>query len=131
MFYNGFDEMNIYGEMQNPYIYNQGMYQNYNMPRNSWHKDLYPEIYNIIYPIVTNVSSRNNIRLNEETLERLTNEVYEKIENLEGENEEQLLKDLIRILIIREFYPRKRPIQPRRMQMNNMEFYHPFPEEYM
>ena len=79
MFYNGFDEMNIYGEMQNPYIYNQGMYQNYSMPRNSWHKDLYPEIYNIIYPIVTNVSSRNNIRLNEETLERQLHKKLAKV----------------------------------------------------
>lgn len=134
MFYRDFEEndtYDMYGAIGNPYMnYSQGFYQNYNPVRTTWQKDLYPEIYNIIYPIITSVISRKNIRLTEENLERLVMEVYEKVEGMEKQTEEELLKDLIRILIIREFYPRKRPV-PRLMQVNNREFYHPFPEEYM
>lgn len=148
MFYRGFDNYTNnmqfgendyitnypYGGMQNPYIYNAPQRTNQN-----WQKDLYPEIYNIIHPVISNICSKRNIYLNEETLENLTEEVYSKIqEDTEEENRNNnLLKDLIKILIIREFFPRRRP-RPRPphriyqdMEMPYREFYHPFPEEYM
>lgn len=146
MFYRGFDEndymfsntYDIYGGIQPTY---NGY--NYNIQRNTWQKDLYPEIYNIIYPVITNICSKRNIYLNEESLENLVTEIYSKIEedssleNRKEEREQNLLKDLIRILIIREFFPRRRP-RPRpphrahqEWEMPYREFYHPFPEEYM
>ena len=104
---------------------------------------LYPEIYRTVYPMVCKACNQYNGEITEEFVERLTNEVYTNLEyeqEVRGEqsksstvktvnaknetrNEEEtrqrrpqnnILRDLIRILIIRELlrFP-NRPGRPR------------------
>ena len=96
---------------------------------------LYPDIYKIIYPMVQKVCMRATGVINEELINDMTNEVYNAMEeNRQCSKEVQkssseirsgnsqnirkieetrqnnfLLRDLIRILIIRELLRRRRP----------------------
>ncbi len=103
---------------------------------------LYPEIYRRVYPLVCNECNMNTMPLTEEVIEKMTNNVYKNIEvdlkietnvNLEVRKDENkntssrqpenrqmsqrrdnaFLRDLIRILIIRELFRRRQGTQPR------------------
>ena len=90
---------------------------------------LYPSIYRIIYPVVKRIVAGNNFQFaNDDTISNATNMIYEIIEgdtnlnktqsntqnsqsnnnvninlsNNKSTSEDTLLKDLIRILVIRE-----------------------------
>lgn len=92
----------------------------------------YPEIYGIVYPVVQRVCSRRNVsNVTEEMISQMVDEVYRVIEPEEmreeaplknGDvrnpraretrqpisNRNHLLRDLIRILILREIFGRPR-----------------------
>lgn len=102
---------------------------------------LYPEIYKTVYPMVCKACTQYNGEITEEFVERLTNEVYNNLETEQGVRSEQTktttkqttlknetrkeeetrqrrpnntLRDLIRILIIRELLGMpNRPGRPR------------------
>lgn len=103
-------------------------------------EELYPEIYRIIYPMVCKICNNPPARITEETIENMTNEIYINVEaqgmnqttisvetrnidpksgnNKEIKQEETrqqnfLLRDLIRILILRELLRRRRPGRPK------------------
>lgn len=141
--------------MQDTYQSNNcyGMPDN-NFQINNELETLYPDIYRVVYPLVCNECNMNNMPITEECIEKMTDNVYKSIEvdlklhtniNVEFkkdsnrninsrqiENSEtrqrrdnNFLRDLIRILILRELlqrrnrpgqrppFPRPRPIMPR------------------
>lgn len=98
---------------------------------------LYPEIYKIIYPMVKKVSMRIGNTINEEIVEKMTDEIYRVLEEEEDKEEQNkrgvesktqntqvtrrkeetrhrnyMLKDLIKILILRELIGRQGPGRP-------------------
>ena len=87
-------------------------------------EDLYPEIYSIVYPMVQKVCTLNTMPICENLIENLTNDVYinfeeqSKNESRETRQDNTLLKDLIKILLIRELigtshnHRPQRPIPP-------------------
>lgn len=108
--------------------YNYGMTQN-RRTENQDIERLYPEIYRTVYPMVCKACNQYNGEITEELVERLTNEVYANLETEQDVRSEQpkttaktsvnktdvrreeetrqrrpnnTLRDLIRILIIRE-----------------------------
>ena len=116
-------------------------YRNTNMITSSDNlENEYPEIYRIVYPMVQKISERNSgRRMTKQLLDDITDEIYENVEpsltevnvNIqvrEGEktvnnktNEKKevrqkrnpLLRDLIRILILRELGIGRPPVRPR------------------
>ncbi len=127
------------GRLEENYIYDQCVtypgynnmgYVPYNLNKNVIRKrkleDLYPDIYNIIYPMVRKICMENKKDLNREVLDEMSNEIYNNLEtneginlnititndskaversrelNLEKENKNNILKDLIKILILQE-----------------------------
>ena len=99
-------------------------------------EELYPEIYKIVYPMICKICNNPPARITEEVIENMTNEIYINIEsqemtqttvkvqtrNVDSKNvntkelkteetrqQNFLLKDLIRILILRELLRRRRP----------------------
>lgn len=120
-------EQNLY-DMNNFYI--ASMDTNMVVEDNSC-DELYPEIYHKIYPVICNECKNVTMPVNNETLERMTDNVIKSIEidlKIETKNVRQedrqigqrdnFLRDLIRILILRELFgggrfpPRPRPIRP-------------------
>lgn len=120
---------NTYREADN-YYYDSPMI-NQNIPDIN---SLYPEIYGIVYPVVQKVCSKRNIyAISKEQIDKMVEEVYDVIEpreELENAREvprngdvknpriketrrpretNYLLRDLIRILIIRELLSGGRP----------------------
>lgn len=101
---NTYDQMN---EM--PYNYGVNNYMNsynpyyYGMPTRITENELekfYPEIYKIVYPMIKKSVMQNNYRgATEETINNIIDDIYS---NVDTENKEGL-KDLIKILVIREF----------------------------
>ena len=128
--------------MNNSNIYELQDERNYMMPDdnyiNSELEELYPDIYKIIYPMVKKICIQNVGPITEETVEQMTNEIYiniesetnvntqiQNIQNPRGdvknprskEVEEPrqrnfLLRDLIRILILRELLRNRPPMRP-------------------
>lgn len=117
----------------NDYVRNMYGYscQNYNpyttqsFTQNVSNQDLercYPEIYRVVYPMVTNVCDNCNETITSQTIYRMTDEVFSALEEMPEvrENEEtritsnNLLRDLIQILILREILsrPNNRPNRP-------------------
>ena len=104
--------------------YNDYMnYSNFNIPQQfetnietSRLESCYPDIYNLVYPMVKKACSKNNRALSSDLVDELTNEIYNVIEDRQIRN--QGLQDLIKILLIRElinnsgFRPRP-PAPPR------------------
>lgn len=89
-------------------------------------EELYPEAYLKVYPTVCKVCSQCTSRVNSEILEKMTNEVYDTVyvvevrkdEKRETRQRDNVLRDLIKILILRELLghgipPRPRPPRPR------------------
>jgi len=103
--------------------------------------DLYPEIYKIVYPMVKKACANCRGEINETNVEKITMEVFTNVEvNIGTENEvnvqnrkaetkcnskveenrnkqenrnrNYLLKDLIRILVLRELLQENRPNRP-------------------
>lgn len=122
---------NTYQEMESIYEMQQGeYYEDMNL------EALYPENYRIIYPMVQKVCMKATGAINEELINNMTNEVYNAMverEHRQYSNELQknsseirsgsssstrkveetrqnnfMLRDLIRILIIRELLRRRR-----------------------
>ncbi|MBO5478832.1 MAG: hypothetical protein J6A04_03860 [Clostridia bacterium] len=88
--------------------------------------ELYPEIYHKIYPVICNECKNVTMPVNNETLERMTDNVIKSIEidlKIETKNVRQedrqmsrrdnFLRDLIRILILRELFGGRFPGRPR------------------
>lgn len=78
-------------------------------------ENCYPDIYNLVYPMVQKACMQSNRPMTRENIESMTNEIYFSIESEErGEDEKenrqvirnQGLNDLIRILILREILGR-------------------------
>lgn len=115
-----------------------GMMDNRNFEQNDDLEEFYPEIYKRVYPLVCNECNMNTMPITNETIEKMTDNVYKNIEvdlkietnvNLElrnGDNrntssrqtenrvqsqrrDNGFLRDLIRILILRELLKRRRP----------------------
>jgi len=98
-------------------------------------EDCYPEIYRIVYPMIQKACNQNTRPVTRELINSMTDEIYFAIEDKEMEenrNKEEKtedrqirrntnLRDLIRILLLREFFGRPgfpggrppRPIPPR------------------
>lgn len=103
---------------------------------------MYPDIYKIVYPMVKKACGNNQREITEENVEAITMEIFTNVEasmetqtsitvqnrNKEGKtgvkveenrnrpenrNRNFLLKDLIRILVLRELLGGNRPILPR------------------
>ena len=94
-------------------------------------ENCYPDIYRIVYPMVQRVCSQNTRPITKELIDNMTDEIYFSIEDREmSENRKEesenrqtnfrnlTLRDIIRILLLREFlgrpgFPGGRPPQPR------------------
>lgn len=92
---------------------------------------VYPEIYRVVYPMIQKVCMKAGNTINEEIIERMTDEVYRFLEeeNKDSEglkrntdiktgnsnqtrNRNYLLRDLIKILILRELLGDRPPMRP-------------------
>lgn len=101
-------------------------FYNETMQNNSEADKLYPEIYVKIYPTVCKICSQCTSQINGETLERMADEVYDMVlvadvrkeEKKEIRQRDNALRDLIKILILREIFgpgfPNPRPPRPPR-----------------
>lgn len=101
---------------------------------------LYPEVYRVVYPMVCSACDRIQGPVTDEIVTRMTNDIYDRVEadgririevsvevrdNNERQNSEEtrqprrprnrFLRDLIRILLLRELF-RRRPRFPNRPQ---------------
>lgn len=127
---------------RNDFYYDMPMMTtDYSMPETDEFSDLYPEIYKLIYPMVCKVCSQNGHReITKDLVDKMTDEIYVNFEsddtqtqmtknNLrngdvrnpnakepevrqETRQRNFLLRDLIRILILRELLRRRRPNRP-------------------
>lgn len=136
---------NMLGYMGNPYqnSYLPNMPYGYNSQSRSNYSNedlekLYPEVYNVVYPMVKTACDRNTRAITEDAINQMVEDIYNNIEtndrielniNLEnevrGEKDESkenvenresrsprrprnfLLRDLIRILLLRELIRRR------------------------
>lgn len=142
-----FRNTDFYNQTEN---YNQYNYDlNYMQPNFSARtmvtdiEELYPEIYKIIYPMVKKICMNNSRHLSSETLDDMTDEIYNNIEanniinlniniesnknennssnrkNINNENREERqfnnpIRDLIKILLVRELFDNDRHNRPPR-----------------
>lgn len=119
----------------NMYMNNQTPYQNMYLATNSLER-MYPDTYQIVYPMVVSACNMVNMPITEEMLDRMTDDIYDRaiadsrinidinieIESREDNNSRQLsdesrqrrprrrnrfFRDLIRILLLRELLGRK------------------------
>ncbi len=127
--------------------YNQNIYENnYNMTnyrhmeQNAELESCYPDIYKVVYPMVTKACANNTKPVTSALIDELTNEIFLAVENentnnvkkepiRENRGEDRQfrhggLQDLIRILLIREllgrpgnFPPNRPPLMPPRPPM--------------
>ena len=104
--------------------------QNNNNRINRELEKYYPEIYKVLYPMVKKICMDVTEEITKEQIEKMTEEIYSSFENTENintnnrnqptkENKEEnrnvrnnnpFLKDLIRILLLRELIGNSRPI---------------------
>ena len=92
---------------------------------------VYPEIYRVVYPMIQKVCMKVGNTINEEIIERMTDEVYRFLEeenkdsdglkrntdiktgnSNQTRNRNYLLRDLIKILILRELLGDRPPMRP-------------------
>lgn len=127
---------------RNDYYYDMPMMtSNYIMPEKDNMAELYPEIYKLLYPMVCKVCEQNNNReITKDLIENMTNEIYVNFESEDTQSQTPrttlkngdvrnpnakepelrqetrqrnfLLRDLIKILIIRELMNQRRPNRP-------------------
>ena len=128
-FYNQYMEPQGYNMGYNPYNFNVNMMENEKL------ENFYPDIYNIIEPMVKKICIKNRNTLNQETLDKMVDEIYNNLETNEGinlnitinneknknvaskelnlenrnQNNNNLLKDLIKILILKELISINKP----------------------
>ncbi len=118
------------------------MTTDYAMPETDEFSELYPEIYKLIYPMVCKVCNQNmNREVTKDLVDRMTDEIYVNFESEDRQSQNNmrtplkngdvrnpnakepeirqetrqgnfLLRDLIRILILRELLRRRRPNRP-------------------
>ena len=106
---------------QNDNVYPSNIYyemydSTYRHQKNEELENLYPEIYKIVYPMIRKVCMSNNeAPLTREIIENMVDEIYlsveyEKVENMEKDRKfkNRDLRDLIKILIIRELLKNKK-----------------------
>ena len=75
--YNPYIEYQGYNMRYNPYNFNVNEKENRNL------RDLYPDIYNIVEPMIKKVCIKNRNTIDNETLDNMTNEVYNNLETNE------------------------------------------------
>ena len=119
--------------------YMQNMYGNdfydmqpiQNLKNNETLESFYPDVYKLVHPMVCKICSSAPMNITEENIENMTNEIYINIESVndkketnsvqnrnvtddkkETRHENCLLKDLIRILVIRELLGNRRRPKP-------------------
>ena len=135
--YSGMDNyhMNNNGMMNNPYMQQQMMPQRATHNVDSVEK-MYPEMYHMVYPMVVKKCEKINMPITEDLINQLTDEVYLAIEVTETEKKVEMktdmqmnkrtpinevkqndtrhhknnhLRDLIRILFLRQLIDRRFP----------------------
>ncbi len=143
MYYNNYEDYMRntlgYNNMMNNNFNTYPMYYEYDNNQNMDIEGMYPEIYHQVNPIVENCCSKyRNTKFSKEVLEQMTEQVYNqysetrgvestKVENQNKTNnvrkEEETrspnnnsLRDLIRILILKNLFP-SRPGRPNRLPM--------------
>lgn len=133
---------NIYTNYYDDFYYDSNYQNNYYNFNNEMLESMYPEIYRIVYPMVCKICMQNNNReITKELVDRMTDEIYSYIESDErttntnvrpalkngdvrnpNSKETELmsetrqnnfmLKDLIKILILRELLRQNKPGRP-------------------
>ena len=143
----GYNQNELYDYGYNDNYSNYRMQDNITIAQNSKLEQSYPEIYKVVYPMVSKRCENVRAELSNEELEKMTDEIYFA---LESKNETQLninlkndvrtssnanvrkaevnvtenskretrqfnsgLRDLVKILLIRELLNRPRPFPPR------------------
>lgn len=143
----GYNQNELYDYGYNDNYNNYRMQDNIAIVQNSQLEQSYPEIYKVVYPMVSKRCENVRAELSNEELEKMTDEIYFA---LESKNETQLninlkndvrtssnanvrkaevnvtenskgetrqfnsgLRDLVKILLIRELLNRPRPFPPR------------------
>ena len=143
----GYNQNELYDYGYNDNYNNYRMQDNIAIAQNSQLEQSYPEIYKVVYPMVSKRCENVRAELSNEELEKMTDEIYFA---LESKNETQLninlkndvrttsntntrkgeinvaespkretrqfnsgLRDLVKILLIRELLSRPRPFPPR------------------
>lgn len=143
----GYNQNELYDYGYNDNYNNYRMQDNIAIAQNSQLEQSYPEIYKVVYPMVSKRCENVRADLSNEELEKITDEIYFA---LESKNETQLninlkndvrttsntntrkgeinvaespkretrqfnsgLRDLVKILLIRELLSRPRPFPPR------------------
>ena len=143
----GYNQNELYDYGYNDNYNNYRMQDNITIAQNSKLEQSYPEIYKVVYPMVSKRCENVRAELSNEELEKMTDEIYFA---LESKNETQLninlkndvrtsnnanvrkaevnvtenskretrqfnsgLRDLVKILLIRELLNRPRPFPPR------------------
>ena len=126
----GYPSMGAYEDSYQDYR-NQNMYSNINNNSINSTSDMdlessYPEIYKIVYPMITKKCDNVRMSVTNDDIQNMTDEIYFALENTKTElkvsekttekkETRQInrdLRDLIQILLIRELLRRRRP-QPR------------------
>lgn len=132
---------------RNDYYYDMPMTTNYSNVNSETLNEFYPEIYKMVYPMVCKLCNQNmNREITKDLIDRMTDEIYvnfesedRQIQNVrsplkngdvrnpnakepevrqETRQQNRLLRDLIRILILRELgRPGRPPIGPGRPPM--------------
>ena len=80
---------------------------------------MYPDIYNIVYPLVQKKCRQCNSTITKETIDDMVDEIYEIVEpSKEADKKETrqknfILSDLIKILLLRELIGNRPPMPPR------------------
>lgn len=141
----GYNNYDMYTNTSNTGEYNMDFIQsNYNRNDNLMLESYYPEIYKIVYPMVKKICMENARELTKDRIEEMTEEIYMAIESNENREEIEIAKadtevvnqrekqkenrieerrignnrwirDLIKILILRELLGNQRPpIRPPR-----------------
>ena len=129
--------------MQDDYFYDNRQIRNQNMYGANTYQNLenfYPDTYRMMYPMVIKAINVNNKPINEETINAMVDDIYisfeteennrsnndskddtkEKQENRGERNNNPLLRDIIKILLIKEllnrpqFNPGRPPFDPGR-----------------
>ena len=92
--------------------------QNINIPEPSLDTiNLYPEIFIKINPLIVNRCKEISSKPTQETISKLVEEIYMKIENNGNNN---YLKDLIRILILNQIFSNNKNINQNRVTFDSM-----------
>ena len=126
----GYNQNELYDYGYNDNYSNYRMQDNITIAQNSKLEQSYPEIYKVVYPMVSKRCENVRAELSNEELEKMTDEIYDVrtssnanvrkaevnvTENSKGETRQfnSGLRDLVKILLIRELLNRPRPFPPR------------------